>query len=153
MLFYILLFLWALPAILGLLSLFIGDDVTNFEAGCSFTLFASLLTFFPFTTWSYHAEDLSIIAYQDLVINDYEERIASLNSRLQAFDYPKGALLNSDTPVASIVKSISEAENGLLDAKTERSKAILSVERTKNGPMSGVISFVGDYKKGVSDER
>jgi hypothetical protein len=146
MLFYILLFLWVLPSILILLSLFKGDYLN--EEMFYFTLFASLLTFFPFTTWSYHAEDLSIIAYQDLVINDYEERIASLNSRLQTFDYPKGALLNSDTPVASIVKSISEAENGLLDAKTERSKAILSVERTRNGPMSGVISFVGDYKKG-----
>jgi hypothetical protein len=146
MLFYILLFLWVLPAILILLSLFKGDGFD--EAMFYFTFFASLLTLFPIVTWLYHAEELSIIAYQDLVINDYEERIVSLNSRLQTFDYPKGALLNGDTPVASIVKSISEAENGLLDAKTERSKAILSVERTRNGPMSGVISFVGDYKKG-----
>jgi hypothetical protein len=148
MLFYILLFLGVLPAILSLLYLFKSDGFHDFDVWCYHTFFASLLTVFPLFTWYGHAQELSIIAYQDLVINDYEERIVSLNSRLQTFDYPKSALLNSDTPVASIVKSISEAENGLLDAKTERSKAILSVEKTRNGPMSGVISFVGDYKKG-----
>ena len=148
MIFYILLFLWVVPAIFALLFLFKEGGANVCEIMLWFTLFTSLLTVFPISKWSSHARNLSTIAYQGLAIKDYEERIESLNSRLQTFDYPKGALLSADTPVASIVKSISEAENGLLDAKTARTQAILSVEMTRNGPMSGVIYFVGDYKKG-----
>ena len=149
MLFYILLFIWVLPTISLVIVIFnenrSSDAVTGRIALIGFTLVLSGLSL---GEWAYHAQNLSTIAYQDLVIKNYEERIASLNSRLQAFDYPKSALLNADTPVASIVKSISDAENELLNAKTARSQAILSVEKTRNGPMSGVISFVGDYKTG-----
>lgn len=150
MLFYILLFLWVLPTISLIITLF--DEHRGYDAVDNRVFLIALTSIFTFPfslwEWSYHAKNLSTIAYQDVVIKDYEERIASLDSRLQAFDYPKSALLNADTPVASIVKSISDAESGLLDAKTARSQAILSVETTRNGPMSGVISFVGDYKAG-----
>ena len=153
MLFYILLFLWVLPTISLVITLF--DKNRSYGAvdvRVLLLITALILSSISVWEWAYHAKNLSTIAYQDIVIKDYEERIASLNSRLQTFDYPKGAFLNADTPVASIVKSISEAEHALLDAKTARSQAILSVEMTRKGPMSGVISFVGDYSKEVSDD-
>ena len=96
--------------------------------------------------WSIHAGDLSLVLAQDQVIRVQEERIDTLTKRLQAFTYPKGAMLNADTPIASMVAAINNAESELAGAKTERAKAIRSIEKRRRSPFSGVIDFVGDYK-------
>lgn len=116
-----------------------GSVMTSVVAGalpCALVLIA----------WDTHASDLSYVLAQDQVIQVQEERITSLTKRLNEFDYPEGALLNGDTPVAAIVTSLTNAETQLAEAKTERAKAIRSIEARRRGTMSGVIKFVGDYK-------
>lgn len=54
--------------------------------------------------------------------------------------------MNSDTPVKSIVDSLTGAEKARLEAKLKKSEAIKNVESRRLGPFSGVIWFAGDYE-------
>jgi len=142
MLFYILGIISIILAVGVLLFFILGE----FECGMS-SIFIFLACMFPVSvTWNNYASHVSNINNQHLVIEQYQERIESLNTRLQNFDYPKSALMNADTPVAAIVNSLSDAEERLLEAKTSRINSIKKAEATRLGPMSGVINFVGDYK-------
>jgi len=139
--------------ILGIISIILAAGVLLFfifgEFECVMaSIFVFLASVFPVSvTWNNYANHVSNINNQHLVIEQYQERIDSLNTRLQNFDYPKSALMNADTPVAAIVKSLSDAEEKLLAAKESRITSIKEVEATRLGPMSGVINFVGDYKQ------
>lgn len=98
-------------------------------------------------TWGNHASDISKVIAQEHRIEVQQERIESLSERLNTFDYPEKPMvsLDADTPWASIVESLTDAENKLAEAKDERAIAIRSIEARKRGPMSGVVTFVGDY--------
>lgn len=101
------------------------------------------------TVWTSHAKDLGTIYAQHEVISVYQERVNRLTERLDGFDYPRqdaALLLNADSPVRSIVESLTEAEAQLAEAESYRAEAIRSIERRRRGPMSGVISLVGDYQ-------
>lgn len=112
---------------------------------------AGLVTLFlsgtVFSTWNSHASDISKVIAQEHRIEVQQERIDSLSERLNTFDYPEKPMvsLDADTPWASIVQSLTDAENKLAEAKDERAIAIRSIEARKRGPMSGVVTFVGDY--------
>lgn len=114
--------------------------------GCFISFITSM---FVLGTWFEHASDVSKVVAQEHRIEVQQERIESLTQRLDQFDYPEkpGISLDSDTPWASIVESLTDAENQLAKAKDERAIAIRSIEARKRGPMSGVVSFVGDYKQ------
>lgn len=107
-----------------------------------------------FITWSEHASDISKVVAQEHRIKVQADRIESLSRRLEQFDYPDKPRisLDADTPWASIVESLTDAENQLAEAKDERAIAIRSIEARKRGPMSGVVSFVGDYGQPVRRE-
>ncbi len=111
--------------------------------GCFVAIAPCLASIGP---WWAQAEDLSRIFAQDEVIKVQVERIESLTTRLNKFNYPRSALLNADTPVAAIVTAINDAEKRLAYAKTEKAEAIRSIEQRRYGPFSGAIHFVGDYK-------
>jgi hypothetical protein len=96
--------------------------------------------------WIGHSSNLAKISHQEQIISVQVERIDSLTKRMQGFEFPPGALLNADTPVAAIVSAINDSETKVAEAKTERAEAIRAIERTRLGPFSGVIDFVGDYK-------
>lgn len=96
--------------------------------------------------WTSHAGNLSKISHQQALVAVYEENINELSKRLDEFNYPAASLMNSDTPVASITQSLTEAQAKLSQIKEEKAYAIRSVEKTRLGVMSGVIWWVGDYK-------
>jgi len=99
--------------------------------------------------WMFHASDLAKISAQQGIIEVRQERVESLNKRLGEFDYPEKAKisLDNDSPWATIVTELSVAEKALAEAKEERQIAIRSVEARRNGPYSGIITLVGDYKE------
>jgi len=107
---------------------------------------AIILAIAPMLTWMIHAQNLGTIAAQGEVVSVYRARVESLETMLSGFEYPRSALANSDSPVAAIVKSLSEAQTALLEAEAKRAEAIVSVERTRHGPFSHVIKLAGDYK-------
>lgn len=97
-------------------------------------------------TWVNHASDLSVVSSYSAVISVYEERTERLADMLAQVTPTGGALMNADTPVASIVASLTEAEEQLAGAKADQANAIVRIEARRRGPMSGVIGFVGGYK-------
>lgn len=120
------------------------------EAGSVFawlgtiTLVLGLL--FDGSEWSDQARDLGTIKAQDEVIAVYEQQVLSLTQELQGFHYTPGSLLNADSPVAAVVKSLTDVQGQLTDSKVRKAQAIVSIEQRRNGPFSQVIKFVGDYK-------
>lgn len=156
MLFYILLFMPIIAFVI--LSVFVGlasncshwkqkvEDGVNAGLMSAFIgLAGSLIAAF---CWSEHSDDVSKVVAQQHRIAVFEERIESLNKRLTEFNYPAKSeiSLDADSPWASMVNSLTEAETQLAQAKDERAVAIRSIEARKRGPMSGVVSFVGDYE-------
>lgn len=107
-------------------------------------LIVSLVTI-PFSYVS-HADDLGTIRGQAAVIKVYEDRITQLESRLSAFKYPDKAVvsLDADSPVTSIVKSISEAEEQLAQAKRVKASAIVDIEKRKAGPWAFIVNWKGE---------
>lgn len=115
-------------------------------------LLTLMLSVFPLifvgSSWSNQASDLGTIYAQDEVIKVYKERIIRLEGMLNTFNYPTkpNISLDADTPWASIISSLSVAETQLVEAEQAKAEAIVSIEKRRHGPFSGVISFVGDYK-------
>lgn len=149
MIFSILLFAAFILLFIGTVTLALGVALDESKAGgFGFTtlILGVAATAPSFGVWDAHAKDLAAIHSQHEVIAVYEERVDTLEKRLDNFKYPQGVLLNADTPVAAIVMSLSEAEDELATAKHTRAAAIRSIEARRVGPMSGVIWWAGDYK-------
>jgi hypothetical protein len=96
--------------------------------------------------WTDHGNDLGTIEAQDQVIAVYEQQVTQLKDELQAFHYQPGSLLNADSPVASVVKSLTDVQEQLTAARVKKAEAVLHIEQRRRGPMSGVITVAGDYK-------
>ena len=142
MLFYILLGFISIFCTLTIVCIFIEGEAA------ALCFMAVMLLCAPLSiSWVSYAKSVSNINNQYMIVEQYQEHVDSLNNRLQNFDYPKGALMSADTPVAAIVNSLSVAEEKLLEAKASRINSIKEIEATRLGPMSGVINFVGDYKQ------
>lgn len=147
MIFYILLCLIFSPFIFFVVSLILTHDAEEaFLSGFIGLLAATIPGFAVFTSWSCHADDLAVIKEQTRVISVYEQQKEELTKTLNTFQYPESSLLNADSPVASIVLGLSDAEKMLADARKIEAEAYKSIESRKIGPMSGVVNFVGDYK-------
>lgn len=147
MFFYILMYVAVIFCLFPFIVAALSRDIEWFVLSLVAAIIpATIMSVAVLDVWSSHARDLSIIDNQNLVVANYELRIESLNNKLSKFNYQSPSLLNADTPVASIVATISEAETELMRAKTERANAIKNVEARRLGPLSGVISFAGDYK-------
>ena len=97
-------------------------------------------------SWSQHASDLSKVEAQQHRIQVYEDRIEALQTRLDNASYPDkaGISFDADTPWATMMQSLDNAETELAKAKDERAIAIRSISARKRGPMSGVVTLVGD---------
>lgn len=143
MLFYVLLIMPFMPMLVwSFTALFIEWNEPGPSLVVCFLLTMGL-TCIPMGVWGDHASDLSKISSQQQLIDAYEKEVQDLNTRLSSFNFPEGALLNADTPVASIVKNISVWQEKLANARAERAIAIRSIEARRNGPFSSVIEFVG----------
>ena len=146
MLFWILMFL---PLLVLLICLCVSFMLDNFEilgiismADILFTM----LCWFPIgSAWVDQADNIGTIDAQNKVIVIYQQQITSLTQELQQFHYAPGTLLIADSPVASVVKSLTEVQEQLTDAEVTKAKAMVSIEQRRHGPLSGVIQLVGDY--------
>lgn len=112
---------------------------------------AFLLGIFPggvptMIVWAEHAEDLGTISAQQEIIVVYEKQRDDLSKTMAGFNYPSGALMNADSPVRSIVEQLASVEGLLAQARQEKAEAIKSIEQRRYGPLSGVITVMGDYK-------
>lgn len=96
----------------------------------------------PIISYQNHASDLATINEQGRVISVYEERKESLEKTLNSFKYPENiSLMNGDSPIASIVKQLSETESDIASAKKKQAEAYINIEGRKLGLMSGVLWF------------
>lgn len=131
-----------------MLCIFVEDDgAIGFGLGSGLFVTA-ICTISVYCAWDNHANDISRVVAQEHRIEVYQERIDAIETRLQRFDYPAkpGISLDADTPWASMVEALTQAETELAKAKDERAIAIRSIEARKRSPMSGVVRFVGDYE-------
>ena len=155
MLFYILFVLMIVTTPMVTIITYIVDSKSKYPdlvftvpmAGIFSLIPTMLIAAAVFSTGAVHASDISKVVAQEHRIEVQQERIDSLSERLNTFDYPEKPMvsLDADTPWASIVQSLTDAENNLAEAKDEGAIAIRSIEARKRGPMSGVVTFVGDY--------
>ena len=147
MLFWILLIYTLVVTVVFTIVLFLSNDADDFVStmcgGCVTLVIPLIVIGF---TWSSHAEDLAKVRQSHLLIEVQEERIESLENRLNSFDFPSGSQLlslNADTPVGSIVQALSQAEDKLAEVKSERAQASVNIEARGAGPMSGIVTLMG----------
>lgn len=91
-----------------------------------------------------HSRDIGTVRAQANIITVYQDRVERLENRLSSFSYPRGSLLNADSPVASIVTSLSEAEKELVAADAERAKAVRSIAQRKASVFSFIVDWMGE---------
>lgn len=99
-----------------------------------------LSTFFigTFVSSLSHADDLESVEYHTERVEIQEVRLERLRGTLQNFDYPEGALMDKDSPVASIVGEISETEKSIAEAK----EAIVKTQKNIRSRKLWIFSFV-----------
>ena len=104
--------------ILGFAIYFNAEDIGVFATGVLMTFGFIFIVGLFFSTMN-HASDLESIQYHTERIEIQTERVNRLEQTLESFSYPEGALLNKDSPVASIVNQISDAELAISEAKEQ----------------------------------
>jgi multisubunit Na+/H+ antiporter MnhF subunit len=144
MFFWILMFLVVLFVVA---PLFLGRGLEDRVVG---VLLGSLLASVPVAvvgcSWHNYSQTYAAVVAQSGVIAVYEERVTSLKATLNEINYPSKSeiSLDADTPWASLVASLTQAEQDLAEAKKVRAEALRDIEAWKRGPMSGVVTFVGE---------
>lgn len=144
MFFWILLFLAVLFVVA---PPFFGRDLEDRVVGVLLgVMLASIPAAAVGSYWSDYSQTYAAVVAQSEVIAVYEERVSSLKDTLSEINYPQksGVSLDADTPWASLIASLTEAERELALAKEVRAEALRDIEAWKRGPMSGVVSFVGE---------
>jgi predicted ABC-type exoprotein transport system permease subunit len=143
-------FFWILMVLAVLLvvtPLLLGWDLEDraqwMMVGASFALFPTMVVV---SSWSDYSQTYAAVVAQSEVIAVYEERVTSLKATLNEINYPNKSeiSLDADTPWASLVASLTQAEKDLAEAKKVRAEALRDIEAWKRGPMSGVVTFVGE---------
>lgn len=149
MIFWVLLFIVALFLVISVYTLILAikyqDDGWAFGSGVS-AVFCVIFCIPIGLVWNGHASDIAKVEAQHYRIQVYTERVDSLERRLSEADYPgKAAIsLDADTPWATMMESLNKAETDLAYARDERARAIRSIVARKRGPMSGIVTLVGD---------
>lgn len=145
-------FLLSLPILLvlgGLVLSFLTKDknFVAFGVSCLFALFGAIICWtIAGEAYTAQANDLGTYFAQDNVIAVYQEQVDVLTKELTDFHYQPGTVLNADSPVASVVKALTDAQAEVTQAKATKAQAIVNIEKRRRGPLSGVISLAGDYK-------
>ncbi len=144
--------MWAILVCLGL----IGLGVTIAERSKDwdqFSVFAPLfvgvigtLVWVIATPMVYtaQADDVATVRGQQAIVAIYEARRGRLYDTLKAMDYPKGALLNADSPVKAIADSIAATETMIAEAQTKQEQARIDIQARKLGLFGFVVSIVGE---------
>jgi hypothetical protein len=144
MFFWILMFFAVLCVVT---PLFIGRDLEDRVVGVMLGVsLATMPAAAVGSYWSDYSQTYAAVVAQSEVIAVYEERVTSLKATLNEINYPSKPeiSLDADTPWASLVTSLTQAEKDLAEAKKVRAEALRDIEAWKRGPMSGVVTFVGE---------
>lgn len=144
MVFWLFLLFWFVAVVGVALAATTKDEDMRFLWGIFSYPALGFLSLILFSIWAIHAYDVAAVRAQGPLIQVELNRIERLTNRLNSFDYPEGALMNADSPVSSIVESLSDAENSLASAERVRARSLRSIEERKIGPMSGIVTLVGD---------
>ena len=129
------------------LVLLIGLTVVTFATAMELGIFPLGFVLVLCVLWmgeyTSYVSNIAIIKEQYRAINVQKERLSSLNKNLLVLSTSeiKTALLNGDTPVASLVASISDAEKQLAYEKTVLASAYKNNEATKLGLLNSVTWF------------
>lgn len=149
MIFYLLLGAAILFLLIGICGVFLITFTPDYDAtGLGMTISGIVFTILPLfglsDIWQEYAEDVAVYCKQQPRIQVYEDRVRALTERLSAFNYPSKSdiSLDHDSPWATMVESLTEAEQQLASAKDERAIAIRSLESWRRGPFSGISLLV-----------
>lgn len=91
-----------------------------------------------------HNSDLVDRDSAHLVIQEYSSLVEEL--KVQMGDLPElgGALMNADTPYASISKQLTTAKSALRDAKLAKVETVKDIEKRRRGLFQWVTWFDGE---------
>lgn len=132
-----------LGIVLGAIS-FLKFDMGLFELIAMGFAFALIPILIVSIVWTEYAGDIATIKEQERIISVYEQQRDDIKDTIKMFAFPAGALMNADSPVASIVEELANAERYLASARNVKAMAYRSIEQTRLGIMSGVIDMVGE---------
>lgn len=95
-----------------------------------------------------HVEDLSVIANQERIIDIQEKRIERISERLNNVEDKGEAMWNADTPVATMMQSLVEAENKITEAKEKVLESEMRIQKRKVGVTSYILWFAPETIEG-----
>lgn len=103
-------------------------------------ILAIIFAFFiiPYQT---HVGDLAVIANQERIIDIQEKRIERISERLNNVEDKGEAMWNADTPVATMMQSLVEAENKITEAKEKVLESEMRIQKRKVGVTSYILWF------------
>jgi len=135
-----------LVTLLPLFVLTLWKDLDMTPPAFFITVVLSLPWFFSYNE---HANNIATIQEQHRVIEVYEKRVNSLHEKIS--HVAKGdinqALLNADTPIASMVEAITQFEVKLAKAEAKKAEAYKEITSRKLGLLSSVTWFFDDLKE------
>ena len=146
MLFWILIMVAVLLIGFGIRAKF--KDVFMEEEYLVFSLFfAVLVLVLPLTVIHNHAGDLATLEYQGEEISVIEQSLADLNKELVGYQKAvAGALMNHDTPIASLVMAKNNMLVTLVNSRKVVTNTKKSIMQRKLGLWSGALWFFDDLK-------
>jgi len=141
--------------LLFLLVIFIFTIIHEQEAGVPVFFIASLLSIPWIGSYSNHADNIATIQEQHRVVTVYNNRIEALTLRMKGLSSSdvKMGLLNADTPIASMVKSVTEFEYKLAEAEEKKAVAYQRIVSRKLGFFNSVTWFFDDIKDDKQEKK
>ena len=102
----------------------------------------------PFCSFINHANNLGIIRSQQYTITVYEKRVTELNDTIKLMipgaKQDNQVLLNTDYPIASVLKAVTEANAELTTARVAVGKAKVAIASRKAGPFGFIVRWYGE---------
>ena len=106
----------------------------------SIGVFCSLTTllFVPMwlSSWSHNASDIAKIKTHAYSITTYQNRVTMLDARLRTLNDSSSSIItvNHDTPLASVVGALQQAEAELASITDQRNRALQRLYKRSIGP-------------------
>tara|TARA_B100000929_G_scaffold290599_1_gene284849 strand:+ start:23416 stop:23874 length:459 start_codon:yes stop_codon:yes gene_type:complete len=135
----VILFLFVLVLFLFSIFLILNADEGVLGAGLIIFAVTSIFGFIiPYVSLN---SDVQKVAHETQYLEIEKEYLKSLNAKFNDLPEFDSALLNGDTPVASLVQNIHEAENNIRERRIEILDAKRSIEARKTGMTAYIFWF------------
>lgn len=130
----VLIFIVAILLIIVCLIIASEEPVFIFVGAAIFAIFF----IFPYVE---HVSDITTIHNHDRIVEIQEKRIDRISSRLDKVEDKGNSTWNKDTPVATMMDSLVEAENKITEAQENILSAEMSIQKRENGITSYILWF------------